>query len=184
VLVPSCPVAEPVLARQAVSLAAPCALQIVYMGLAQSAAEESELRRRLANLAALTRTDQQAVDVVLSTERHWLAAVQAVQPHSDEVVCLAGQTTSGWGRRRPLAVALAAALHVVVHELDGVALPAPVARRANLGPAAGFVLVVVIFFLAQVQAIRLPAGAFQSALLIALVIGEFCLIAGWDKLNR
>jgi hypothetical protein len=185
VLVPGLPLDEPGLARQAVLLAAPRALRIVFVGLAHAAAEEAALRRRLAGLAALARADQQPVDTLLSTDRQWLAAVRAVRQPGDEVACLAGQTTFGWGRRRPLAIALAAVLRVVVHELDGLALPVPIARRRTaVGAVAGFAALVGLFLWLQIQAVALPAGAIQGVFLIALVIAEFALIAAWDKLNR
>ena len=185
VLVPVVPLDEPALARQAALLAAPRALRIVFVGLARTAPEESALRRRLASLAALARTDQQAVDTHLSTDRQWLAAVRAARQPGDEVACLAGQTSFGWGRRRALSVALAAALRVVVHELDGLALPMPAARRlVAVGTLAGFAALVGLFLGLQLQAVTLPAGVIQSVLLAALIIAEFSLIAVWDRLNR
>ncbi len=185
VLVPVLPLDEPALARQAVRLASPRALRIVFVGLVRTAAEESALRRRLASLATLARADQQPVDTLLSTDRQWLAAVRAARQPGDELACLAGQTSFGWGRRRPLSIALAAALRVVVHELDGLALPAPAAqRRAAAGALAGFAALIGLFLWLQIQAVTLPAGAIQAAFLVALVIAEFALIAAWDKLNR
>lgn len=184
VLVPALPLDEPALARQAVLLAAPRALPIVFVGLAHNAAEESALRRRLASLAALARADQQAVDTLLSTDRQWLAAVRAARQPGDEVACLAGQTTFGWGRRRALSVALAAALRLVVHELDGLVLPAPATRRrAAVSALAGFAAVIGLFLWLQIQVVTLPAGVVQGVFLVALIIAEFALIAVWDKLN-
>lgn len=185
VLVPAHPLDEAALARQVLSLASPRALRVAYLALAHDAVDESALRRRLANLGALTRTDQQPVDTLLSTNRHWLAAVRAVRQPGDELACLAGQTVFGWGRRRPQSVALAAALRIIVHELESAAPPVPAARRRPaVGALAGFIALLAIFFSFQVHALRLPPGAVQGAFLAALVIAEFVLIAAWDKFNR
>jgi hypothetical protein len=186
VLVPTFPLDEAALARVVAGRAGARALSVLYLGLARDAAGEAALRRRLATLAALTRTDQLAVDTHLAAEPDWVAAIRAARLPGDELACLPGQSALGWGRRRALSVALAAALGLVVHELAGVpaTIPAVTPRRATLGAGLGFVTLVLIFFWIQVQAGRLPAGPVQAVFLTGLVLAEFALIAGWDRLTH
>lgn len=185
VLVPPLDLDEPALARAVLALATPRALAVLYLGLARDAAGEAALRRRLAGLAALTRADRQPAEARLAVERDWLAAVRAARQPGDELACLPGQFLAYHGRSRPLAVALAAALGLVVHEVPGVPVSAPQtrSRRALLGVWAGFVALVALAFWFQVQAVRLPSGVVQGAFLVALVIMEFAALAAWNRLN-
>jgi hypothetical protein len=185
VLVPASAFDEAALARQVWAIAESRNCEVIYLGLARDAVGEAALRRRLATLAALTRTDQQLVETCLSTARDWVAAVRAARRPADELACLAGESAFRWGRRRPLSVTLAATLRLIVHELDAGPLPAPadIHPRAAFSTGLGFVGLILVFLWFQIQAVRLPPTLAHDALLLILVVLEFALLAGWHKLN-
>jgi hypothetical protein len=187
VLVPDEDLDEAALARQVWKLAALRQLAVVYLGWTASADTEARVRRRLANLAALTRDDKIVVSTRPALGAGWLPAIRGVWragdlvvAHSEQRVVLGGVFT------RPLGPALLTALKAPVYVLTGFC-PAPERPAKTLAAqvltGGMFALLVAAFFVVQVSILRMP-GRVAPMLLVALsVLVEFGLLWGWNNLS-
>lgn len=187
VLLPAGGVDEAGLSRRIWALAAPQALEVLFLGLSGAAADEAHTRRRLATLAAMTRDDGVRARGQLVPGADWVAAARAVVGPGDVLVCQAEQRRAGWGWPQPLHRALSAALPVPVQVLSGFCVPAgPVA----LGPLARIVFwavaaaIIVGFIFVQGRLSQQLAGGDQTIGLLLSVVVEFSLLATWNHLFR
>jgi hypothetical protein len=187
VLVPEADLDEATLARHVWKMAAPRQLAVLYLGWSAAADTEAPLRRRLANLAALTRDDGVVVSARPALGAGWLPALRGVWRPGDLVVAHSEQQVRLWGLvARPLGAALLAALNAPVYVLTGFC-PAPV--RPALSVAAQmlsglmFGLVVAVFFGLQSAILQLPGRPIQTMLLLASIVVEYGLLWGWNRLS-
>ncbi len=185
VLVPDEDLDEAAFARQVWKLAAPRQLAVAYLGWTASADTEARLRRRLANLAALTRDDGIVVSARPALGAGWRAAIRGLWRSGDLIVCHAEQRVQMWGvLARPLGASLVAALSAPVYVLSGFC-PAPTRPVTGLFAQVTTLLlsgtVVSASFWLQVQISRLPSRPWQAALLAVSVVVEFGLLWGWNR---
>ena len=172
--------AEIELARRIWLLASPRGLDVLYLSLVKDLSEEPAARRRLTTLAALTRDARTHVETAVSLDHDWLLAVRGILHPQDVIICASEQMASTRGlRRQPLDQALASALQTPVYLMSGLdqATPRPqaakAARRAlSLLPF----LIVVGFFMLQLQIAQLPHGWSYYVLMCLSVLAEAGLI--------
>ena len=106
VLVPNVDLDEAALARHIWKLAAPRQLAVLYLGWTAGPETEAELRRRLANLAALTRDEGVVVSARPATGEGWLPALRGVWRPGDLIVAHSELRVRLWGLiARPLGAA-------------------------------------------------------------------------------
>lgn len=189
VLIPDQDTDETKLARRIWGLASPRHLAVVYLSLTSDALTEARARRRLATLAAVTRDDWVNVQTQLLVGADWGRAVRAWWRPGDLVVCHAEQMVpDGWlGMwRRPLGQMLALTLKAPVYLLTGFyeSLPIPTARRLNRIMSWSIPLLILIgFFLIQVQIEQQVTGWLRTTLLSASVALEFGLVGLWNRFS-
>jgi hypothetical protein len=184
VLVPDIDLDETALSRRIWTLAAPNQLGVLYLGLARSASDEPQARRRVATLAALTRDDWVHVNTALAVEADWLSALRPVLQSGDLVVCHSRQTLPGWRGARPLGNALCQALQAPVHLLEGFYSGDPVQPAHPMGRIVfwgGSVAILAAAFWLQVQISALPKNWAESALMLLSVVAECGLIGLWSR---
>jgi hypothetical protein len=128
VLVPDNELDENDLARKVWRLAAPAALNVLFLSLSKDPVAEPYLRRRLATLAALTSDKQVRASARLVSERKWAKAVEIIWNPGDLLVCYARpiNPSRGFQRGRP-GLQLARELNAPVYCLT----------ELKLGPALG-----------------------------------------------
>ena len=184
VLVPETLVEEAELARQVWVLASARRLPVVFVGRAGSPAREDRMRWRLASLAALTRDDHVRVTTHI-TSSDWGTTLRTLREPGDAIVCHAEQTGRQRMRRGPLSDQLARALREPIHVLEGLCAPSE-PRALNVGRRmvfwTGVAALVLVFFAIQAALEGLPQDWLQLTLLALTVLGEFALVAVWNRL--
>lgn len=189
VLIPDQDTDETELARRVWELASPRHLAVVYLSLTTDALTEARARRRLATLAAVTRDEWVNVQTRMVIGGDWRKAVRAVWRSGDLVVCHAEQMVPDgfvgmW--RKPLGQALVATLNAPVYLLTGfyMALPAPTTRRFSQLLSWSIPLLILIgFFMLQVQIEQQVTGWLKTMLLSASVALEFGLVGLWNRFS-
>jgi hypothetical protein len=187
VLVPNVDLDEAALARYIWRLAAPRQLAVLYLGWTAGPETEAQLRRRLANLAALTRDEGVGVSARPATGEGWLPALRGVWRPGDLIVAHSElHVRLGGLIARPLGAALLAALEAPVYVLTGFVPPdqRPAlhwgARLVNSGL---FAAIIMLFFALQAALLRLPGRPVASLLVGLSVMIEFALLWGWNRLT-
>ena len=187
VLVPNVDLDGAALARHIWKLAAPRQLAGLYLGWTAGPETEAQLRRRLANLAALTRDEGVVVSARPATGEGWLPALRGVWRPGDLIVAHSELHVRLWGLiARPLGAALVAAMAAPVYVLSGFV---PAAQRpalswgARLVNSGLFAALITLFFTLQAALLRLPDRPVASLLVGVSVILEFALLWGWNRLS-
>ncbi|MCC7358327.1 MAG: hypothetical protein IT317_02550 [Anaerolineales bacterium] len=187
VLVPNVDLDEAALARHIWRLAAPRHLAVLYLGWTAGAETEAQLRRRLANLAALTRDEGVAVSARPALGAGWLPALRGVWRPGDLIVAHSELRVRRWGpMAQPLAAALLAALEAPVYVLTGF-VPRPQRPALNWGArlfnSGLLVAIIAVFFALQAALLQLPGRPLVSLLVSVSVVIEFALLWGWNRLS-
>jgi hypothetical protein len=121
VLVPDRDLDDVMLSREAWSLASQGSHHILYMTVIQDPDHESQARRRLITLAAITRDDQTQVETRVCLEPATTRAVRDIHQDGDMLVCLAGhKAANGHWKHLPIETALVKSLHMPVILLTGI----------------------------------------------------------------
>lgn len=189
VLIPDQDTDETELARRVWELASPRHLAVLYLCLTNDALTEARARRRLATLAAVTRDDWVNVQTRLVTGGDWGKGVRGLWRPGDLVVCHAEQMIPDgfigmWSK--PLGQALVATLNAPVYLLAGFyeALPASTPRRLSQVLSWSIPLLILIgFFMIQVQIEQQVTGWLRTTLLSASVALEFGLVGLWNRFS-
>jgi hypothetical protein len=189
VLIPEADVDETEMARRIWSLASPRQLAVVYLSLTPDPLSDARARRRLTTLAAMTRDDWVTVQTQLVSGTDWKRAARAWWRPSDLIVCHAEHMVPGgflgiW--RRPLGRDLAVALNAPVYLLTGFyeTLPVPIpCRLARLLSWSIPLLILIGFFLIQVQIDHQVTGWLRTTLLTVSVALEFGLVGLWNSFS-
>ena len=180
VLIPNLDVDEAELAREIWRLAFPPELAVLLLGLCQNVTEEPRARRRLVTIAALTRDQRVPVKVQLEFGRNWIGKLKAVLEAGDIVVCHAEQRTGIW--RQPLELALAR-LNIPMLSLKG--FISPIYKSSSFLRESVFWLVSIavlfVFFLFQIQILRISEEWVRDTVLSLSVLIEFGLVWVWSS---
>jgi hypothetical protein len=185
VLMPDVRVDEAALATRIWALAAPRGLAVLLLGAVRHTAEQAPARRRLALVAAITRDRAVGVETRLAEGSDWVRAARRACEPDDLLVCPSELTILDGFRRRPLAETLLETLQQPVYVLDSF-YPAPPPAAAPRWAAQIVtwtppVVVMAVFFVIQAQVLKAAGGWLQDTTLILSVIGEFLLIAAWER---
>jgi hypothetical protein len=187
ILAPQGSPAEP-LARAAWALASPAGLDILFLGLARAGSRDYAYCRYLATLAAMTRGNQVAVDVLLAEQKDWIEAVDAVFRSGDLVICHSEQQLTGrFGRGRSLAWELTRHLQTPVGALSGIFPRQPSELSLRLWRTLHDIIalaIVALFFLVEVQIEQLPRNALFYFLYVLVVTVEIGLLFIWYTFIR
>ncbi len=183
VLVPSVEMDDVQIAREIWELAAPPHLAVLFLGLCSDISEESQMRRRLATLAALTRDPRITVESQLEYGKNFIRHIKTIQQNGDVIVCHAEQQI-GFGNKH-LSKALEKA-GASVWTLSGF-----YSKKNSLRsqPLAGVIfwsisiLILAIFFWFQAQTLRLTVNWAKNTLLYASVFTEVGLLWVWHKIS-
>jgi hypothetical protein len=185
VLVPNADVDELGFARRIWLMASPRRLAVIYLGINRNVQSESLARRRLINLAAITRDDGVSVATQLEHDNDWIRSVQRHSAPGDLIVCHMEQKFLDQGlRRRSLAQTLVSALSVPVCVLSGFYPELPVERPDWLRKVLAWVpplVTLAVFFILQVVIARATTAWVQTTMLCLSVVAEFGLIMAWER---
>ena len=121
VLVPDRDLDDISLSREVWSLASQGPRHVLYMTIIQDPARESQARRRLITLAAITRDDQTRVETQVRIEPTYIHAIKDTCREGDMLVCLAGYKVPrklGWPQA--LEIALINSLRMPIIVLTGI----------------------------------------------------------------
>jgi hypothetical protein len=181
VLIPNLDVDEAELAREIWKLAFPPELAVLLLGLCPSVNEEPRVRRRLATIAALTRDTKVSVEIQLEFGRTWIRKLKSVLEAGDIVVCHAEQRIGIW--RQPLELVLAR-LNIPILTLKGF-IPSMYKSSSTFLRESVFWLVSIavlfVFFLFQIQILRISEEWVRDTVLSLSVLIEFGLIWVWSN---
>jgi hypothetical protein len=155
-------------------------MQIQLLSLCKDPARVLSVRRRLVTLASLLDDGRNHVEVNVNLGSNWVDVVRAVYQTGDAIACFAEQRIGLL--HRPLHQVLQSNLKATVYVLSN---PDPQISKWNtisqLGAWLGFLAIIIGFGLLQAKIIQLPAGWFQSALLILSILPEFASILAWNR---
>ncbi len=183
VLVPDREVDEIELARRIWEIASPHRLAVLFLGLSRSVAEESQLRRRLINLSALTRDPSLKVETSLELGKDWMRHLRTILRKGDVLVFHSHLKLSG--RRKP-AREILSALDVPLLMLDGYEVNQEFSSSSPLLELAFWIVSIAIvfgFFLLQTKLLRSPEDWSWEVLLSLSVLVEIALLYGWHRLT-
>lgn len=184
VLVPDAEVDESRLARTVWSLARQRELHVLFLGVCHTHAVEFVVRRRLVNLAALTRDREVAVETKFTFESDWLRVLQEFRRPGDLIVCHAELSAPAWGfGRRPLGQTLVSRLKAPIYLLDGFYPNRPLRQPSKNGLAVllASLLTVIVFFCLQVGVDQQTTGWLNTFLLAGLAGIELGLVWFWHR---
>jgi hypothetical protein len=181
VLIPNLDIDEAEVAREIWKLAFPPELAVLFLGLCPSINEEPRVRRRLATVAALTRDTKVPVEIRLEFGRNWIGKLETVLEAGDIVVCHAEQRTGIW--RQPLELVLSR-LNIPILTLKGF-IPSmykspPTFLRESVFWLAS-IAILSVFFLLQIQILRISEEWVRDTMLSLSVLIEFGLIWVWSS---
>jgi hypothetical protein len=181
VLIPNLDVDEAELAREIWKLAFPPELAVLLLGLCPNVNEEPRVLRRLVTIAALTRDTKVPVEIQLEFGRTWTRILESVLQAGDIVVCHAEQRTGIL--RQPLELALAR-LNIPILTLKGFT-PSMYKSSSTFLRESVFWLVSIavlfVFFLFQIQILRISEEWVRDTVLSLSVLIEFGLIWVWSN---
>lgn len=155
---------------------------VQFLGLCRDAAEEPGLRRQLITMSALVGDARVCTTLKVEIGTNWVQIVKRNYQVGDMIVCFAEQHTGLL--HKPLSQILQANINAPVYILSGLP-PQNLSHSHGLSQImawVGSIGIVVVFFLLQVRLTSLPQDWLQTMLLILSVLGEVCLIAGWNSL--
>ncbi len=175
VLVPDLDIDEADLAQRVWALAEPSRLPVLYLSATADDDHASLVRRRLATLAAITRTDWLHVDTCHSVTRNWPEAIRAVWRPGDLIVFIPQGIS-------PVTVAV---LPTPAYPLSGIKADAPPNRRQRLARLAFWpvaLATIAAFFWIQVLIEQTAQGLAQTFLLLLSFGAEMGLLMLWNGL--
>ena len=184
VLIPDLDVDEVALAHEIWNLAFPPGLAVLLLGLCPNPNDEPGARRRLATVAALIREPRVSVEMQLDFGRNWIPILKSVLDSGDIVICPANQQIGIF--REPLDLSVAK-LGSPIITLSGLY---PLTRKQAPSFIINAVFWVVsiatlcLFFLFQVQILRISEEWARDTLLSLSVLVEFSLIWVWNNLSH
>jgi hypothetical protein len=165
-------------------LANPRNLPVLLVGVTGQPETQYRARRRLIDLAALTRADNVPVSVELLVEASWEEAARRFWRPGDLLICPAELRADGLLGHRRLAQRLVRRLGAPVYVLSGYGPARPEERWRLTRSLLGWVpplLILVAFFWVQAQLTQATAGPLQTIALIGTVVVEFALIMLWER---
>ena len=153
---------------------------VLLLGLCKDAMQESGLRRALATLSAMLHADGVLAEAQVEMGTNWVGVVKRNYQIGDMVVCFAEQRAGLL--HKPLSQILQSNLKMPVYILSGVFLQRPVWNwRSQVIAWAGFLGIIMGFFLLQVKIVQLPKDGVQNIALVFSIIPEFWLIWVWNS---
>jgi hypothetical protein len=184
VLVPDAEVDENRLARAVWALARQRQLPVLFLGMCYTPSAEFVVRRRLVNLAALTRDREVLVETKFKFDQDWLRVIREFWRAGDLLVCHAELSAPAWGLgRQPLSQRLVSTLQAPVYLLHGF-YPNLSQRRPDKNTSrvllASF-LTLIVFFGIQVWVDQQTTGWLNTFLLSGLVFIELGLVWFWYR---
>ena len=164
-------------------LATTTGLPIQLIGLCNDPAQEPSLRRELVPISALIRDGRVCVEATVEIGTNWVEVVKRAFQPGDRIVCFAEQQVGLF--HRPLSQILRANMKMPVYILSG--LSSPEASRSSRWLSQftawmGSIGIIAGSALLQIRIAALSQDWAQTTLLILSVIGEACLIWGWNSL--
>jgi hypothetical protein len=157
---------------------------VLLLGLYENPAQELSLRRQLAGMSAILGSAGIYTEIETEFGNDWTAAVRSRVQTGEMVVCFAEHRI---GRmNRSLSQILQANLNVPLYILSGPNFQeASRSDRWSLIFAwAGFIAIIVGFFLVQIRLHQLTSGSIRTLLVLVSVGLEFWMISVWNGLFK
>ena len=168
--------------RRVWQLANDLGVNIQFIGLCKDEKQESSLRRELVIMTAMVQDGEVSAEAKVEFGNNWVNVVKSNWQAGDVIVCFAEQRAGLL--HRPLSQILRANLDIPTYILSDLYLLGP-SRPHGLFLIVlwiGFVAILGVSFLLQIQIIALPRDWGQTTLLILSVMAELWLIWVWNKL--
>jgi hypothetical protein len=181
VLVPEQVLSEGRMARQVWQLAQTNHSQILLVARIQSSDQEMTARRQLATLASLLEDVWHHVEIKVVSAKSWIPALETITHPGDLLVCHKEQEVFGrMNRHQPLSTLLEQQFNLPVFILSGFSQKEKRSiSHSYFKPVliiAGFVLILVSFFMFEIRIDHLLKGTLGEILLIGISLIEFGLI--------
>jgi hypothetical protein len=173
------------LARTVWALAQQRVLPILFLGMCHTPAAEFVVRRRLVNLAALTRDREVLVETKFKFDQDWLRVIREFWRAGDLLVCHTELSAPAWGfKHRPLSQVLVSTFEAPVYLLHGFY---PNVSQRWTGQSKSWRVLgmslfsLIIFFGIQVWVDQQTTGWLNTFLLSGLVLSELGLVWFWHR---
>jgi hypothetical protein len=154
---------------------------VQLLGLARDSSQEMGLRRDLATMSALIQDPKVFVETKVEVGNNWLGMLKQNYQEGDMIVCLAEQPIGIL--RKPLSQILESNFKAPIYVLSDLRSPTPQSHVLSQVIAwAGFLGIVVSFFVLQVKIAQMPDDWFQTVVSVLLLLPELGLILLWNSL--
>lgn len=183
VLVPDSELDPALAARKIREVAKAMESRIQLLGLSVDAAHEPRIRRQLVTLAAMLEDSTIFVESKIEYGKDWLNAVRFHWQRGDVIVCFSEQLSGASGKS--LSRILESNLNAAVYVIAGVGQQKksqPSAWLYNALAWSGSIVLILVFFWAQVQLTQPPQNTLHTFLLYLSLFAEVGSIWTWNIL--
>lgn len=148
---------------------------VLLLSLYKDSRQELGLRRGLVTMCAMLQDGRVPAEVSTEMGTNWVDFVNRNYQTGDLIVCFAEQRAGLL--HKPLSQILQSNLNIPIYIISGRHLPKPKSKLLSQTMAwAGFLGIIVGFFVLQINIVQVSKGGLQSILLILSIIPEFWLI--------
>jgi hypothetical protein len=183
VIVPNEDVDEAILGRQIWLLASNYRLDVLLLSVVKSVEESMSAARRLTTLAAMIRDAYYKVEKQVVFEHSWQKGIRPYWRQTDMILCpLESEVKNGFGKQIRLCELLSRDLKAPVYTFSGLYSAGKSTIPIWLSKIpywAGFILILCLFFIFEVNVDELSKGLVGQILLMMVVMFEIGLIYVW-----
>ena len=148
---------------------------VLLLSLYKDGRQELGLRRGLVTMCAMLQDGRVPAEVRTEMGTNWVDFVNRHYQTGDLIVCFAEQRAGLL--HKPLSQILQSNLNIPIYIISGRHLPKPKSKLLSQTMAwAGFLGIMIGFFVLQINIVQVSKGGLQSILLILSIIPEFWLI--------
>jgi len=148
---------------------------VLLLSLYKDSRQELGLRRGLVTMCAMLQDGRVPAEVSTEMGTNWVDLVNRNYQTGDLIVCFAEQRAGLL--HKPLSQILQSNLNIPIYIISGRHLPKPKSKLLSQTMAwAGFLGIMIGFFVLQINIVQVSKGGLQSILLILSIIPEFWLI--------
>ena len=148
---------------------------VLLLSLCKDTKQELSFRRGLITMCAMLQDGHVLAEVKIEMGTNWVDLVNRNYQTGDLIVCFAEQRAGLL--HKPLSQILQSNLNIPIYIISGRHLPKPKSKLLSQTMAwAGFLGIMIGFFLLQINIVQVSKGGLQSILLILSIIPEFWLI--------
>jgi hypothetical protein len=181
VLFPASETNTPDLSNRIWEIAQSLSLNVLILSLSNDFAEESRLRRKLINMAAIIKDPNISTEIMIAHGSNWVKQVAKIWHEGDILACFSGYKVGFM--RKPLDQVLNSSLQAPIYILSDYQPPtnptSTIISRAM--PWVGSLAILLGFLWAEVKIVQLPQDWAHTALIYVCIFVEAALIYLWNS---